>query len=55
MDKSIKIVDEENGLQFIEIANSLVVARIALQGGHIDWWRPKLSHSIATEYSVQEY
>lgn len=41
MNKSIKITSETNGLQFIEIDNSLAVARIALQGAHVDWWRPK--------------
>ena len=41
MNKSIKIIDEADGLQFIEIDNSLAVARVALQGGHVDWWRPK--------------
>ena len=41
MNKSIKITDGNDGLQFIEIDNSLAVARIALQGGHVDWWRPK--------------
>jgi glucose-6-phosphate 1-epimerase len=41
LNKSIKITDENDGLQFIEIDNSLAVARIALQGGHVDWWRPK--------------
>ena len=41
MEKSIKVVEGENGLKFIEIDNSLAVARIALQGGHVDWWRPK--------------
>ena len=43
MNKEIKVVDGENGLQFIEIDNSLAVARIALQGAHVDWWRPKSS------------
>ena len=28
-------------MQFIEVDNSLAVARIALQGAHVDWWRPK--------------
>ncbi|MDC0423415.1 D-hexose-6-phosphate mutarotase [Methylophilaceae bacterium] len=41
MNKSIRIIDEADGLQFIEIDNSLAVGRIALQGGHVDWWRPK--------------
>jgi glucose-6-phosphate 1-epimerase len=41
LNKSIKIADGNDGLQFIEIDNSLAVARIALQGGHVDWWRPK--------------
>ena len=41
MNKSIKITGGNDGLQFIEIDNSLAVARIALQGGHVDWWRPK--------------
>lgn len=41
MNKSIKITDGSDGLQFIEIDNSLAVARVALQGGHVDWWRPK--------------
>ena len=41
MNKSIKIIDDGDGLQFIEIDNSLAVARVALQGGHVDWWRPK--------------
>ncbi len=41
MNKSIKIIDEADGLQFIEIDNSLAVGRVALQGGHVDWWRPK--------------
>ena len=41
MNKEIKFVDGVNGLQFIEIDNSLAVARIALQGAHVDWWRPK--------------
>ena len=41
MNKSIKITEGSDGLQFIEIDNSLAVARVALQGGHVDWWRPK--------------
>jgi glucose-6-phosphate 1-epimerase len=41
LNKSIKIIDEADGLQFIEIDNSLAVGRVALQGGHVDWWRPK--------------
>jgi glucose-6-phosphate 1-epimerase len=41
LNKSIKITDGNDGLQFIEIDNSLAVARIAFQGGHVDWWRPK--------------
>ena len=41
MEKSIKVVEGKNGLKFIEIDNSQAVARIALQGGHVDWWRPK--------------
>jgi len=41
LNKSIKIIEEADGLQFIEIDNSLAVGRVALQGGHVDWWRPK--------------
>jgi|TARA_B110000003_G_scaffold178973_1_gene178311 glucose-6-phosphate 1-epimerase len=41
LNKSIKITEGSDGLQFIEIDNSLAVARVALQGGHVDWWRPK--------------
>lgn len=39
--KNLKIIGLDGELQFIEVNNSLAVARISLQGAHVDWWRPK--------------
>ena len=37
----MKITKDENNLEYIEIDNDLAEAKIALQGGHVVWWRPK--------------
>lgn len=38
---NIKIYKNEDGLEFIEINNTLADGRVALQGAHVDWWKPK--------------
>ena len=38
---NIKISKNKVGLEFIEINNDKADARIALQGAHVDWWKPK--------------
>jgi glucose-6-phosphate 1-epimerase len=40
LSKNIKISKNKDGLEFIEIKNSQAEARIALQGAHVDWWKP---------------
>lgn len=37
----IKITEDENGLQYIELDNPLATAKIALQGAHVIHWQPK--------------
>ncbi|HAF01863.1 MAG TPA: D-hexose-6-phosphate mutarotase [Methylophilaceae bacterium] len=37
----IKITEDENGLQYIEVDNPSATAKIALQGAHIMHWQPK--------------
>ena len=37
----MKVTQDESGLEYIEIDNNLAEAKIALQGGHVVWWRPK--------------
>ena len=37
----VKLSKEEGNLEFINISNSLAVAKIGLQGGHVVWWKPK--------------
>lgn len=37
----LKFITDENGLEFIEIDNSLATAKIALQGAHLKHWQPK--------------
>ena len=37
----LKVTQDENGLEYIEIENNLAVAKIALQGAHIVSWKPK--------------
>ena len=39
--KNIKISKNKDGLELIEINNDIADARIALQGAHMDWWKPK--------------
>ena len=39
--QNIKISKNKDGLEFIEIDNGLAKAKIALQGAHVDWWKPK--------------
>ena len=38
----LTITQDENGLDYIEIDNDLATAKIALQGGHIISWQPKV-------------
>ena len=37
----MKVTKDESGLEYIEIDNDLAEVKIALQGGHVVWWRPK--------------
>ena len=37
----LTFIQDENGLEYIEIDNDLATAKIALQGGHIISWQPK--------------
>jgi glucose-6-phosphate 1-epimerase len=37
----LKLTQDENGLEYIEIDNQLATAKIALQGAHIISWQPK--------------
>lgn len=37
----IKITEDANGLQYLEIDNPLATAKIALQGAHVIHWQPK--------------
>ncbi|MGZ8257825.1 MAG: D-hexose-6-phosphate mutarotase [Methylotenera sp.] len=37
----LEFITDANGLEYIEINNSLATAKIALQGGHIMSWQPK--------------
>jgi glucose-6-phosphate 1-epimerase len=37
----IKLTEDANGLQYIEIDNPLATAKIALQGAHVIQWQPK--------------
>lgn len=37
----IKVTEDANGLQYLEIDNPLATAKIALQGGHVMHWQPK--------------
>jgi glucose-6-phosphate 1-epimerase len=37
----VKLSKEKGDLEFINISNSLAVAKISLQGGHVVWWKPK--------------
>lgn len=39
--QNIKISKNKDGLEFIEINNDKADAKIALQGAHVDWWKPK--------------
>lgn len=41
--EAMKVTKDSNGLEFIEIQNNFAIAKIALQGGHVVWWRPKSS------------
>ena len=38
--QNIKISKNKDGLEFIEIDNDSANAKIALQGAHVDWWKP---------------
>ena len=38
----LKVIQDENGLEYIEIDNNLATAKIALQGAHIISWQPKV-------------
>ena len=38
--KNIKASKNEDGLEFLEIKNTKAEARIAIQGAHVDWWKP---------------
>lgn len=37
----LKFIEDENGLQYIEIDNQFATAKIALQGAHMMHWQPK--------------
>lgn len=37
----VKVTEDANGLQYLEIDNPLATAKIALQGGHVIHWQPK--------------
>ena len=39
--QNIKISKNKDGLEFIEINNEKAEARMALQGAHVDWWKPR--------------
>jgi glucose-6-phosphate 1-epimerase len=39
--QNIKTSKNKDGLEFIEINNDKAEARIALQGAHVDWWKPR--------------
>ena len=39
--QNIKISKNKDGLKFIDINNDKADAKIALQGAHVDWWKPK--------------
>lgn len=41
VDPHISFYQDESGLKFLEIENSLATAKIAMQGGHIMSWQPK--------------
>jgi glucose-6-phosphate 1-epimerase len=38
---NIKLTNDANGLQYLEIDNQFATAKIALQGGHVMHWQPK--------------
>ena len=42
IEPQLNITQDENGLEYIEINNDLATAKIALQGGHIISWQPKV-------------
>lgn len=37
----VRITEDENGLQYIEVDNQFATAKIALQGAHVMQWQPK--------------
>jgi glucose-6-phosphate 1-epimerase len=37
----LKVTQDENGLEYIEIDNNVATAKIALQGAHVISWQPK--------------
>jgi glucose-6-phosphate 1-epimerase len=41
IDPHISFYQDETGLKFLEIENSMATAKIAMQGGHIMSWQPK--------------
>ena len=43
IDQIVNITKDDSGLEYLEVQNTHAVAKIALQGGHVVWWRPKSS------------
>jgi glucose-6-phosphate 1-epimerase len=43
IDQIVNITKDDSGLEYLEVQNNYAVAKIALQGGHVVWWRPKSS------------
>ena len=48
----VQFIKDENGLEYIEINNTLATAKIALQGAHIMRWQPKTQkHTVLWQSS----
>ena len=43
IDQIVNITKDDSGLEYLEVQNNYAVAKIALQCGHVVWWRPKSS------------
>ena len=43
IDQIVNITKDDSGLEYLEVQNTHAVAKIALQGGHVVWLRPKSS------------
>ena len=39
IDQIVNITKDDSGLEYLEVQNTYAVAKIALQGGHVVWWR----------------